>query len=66
MLTLRCLKGIGFTGLLIMHGLEEEDFRFSREFLERIATFFNIPLSMARRWHENFLERDSPRLPLKL
>ena len=33
---LRCLKEIGFTGPLIMHGLEEEDVRFSREFLERI------------------------------
>src|SRR5271156_4182252 len=33
---LRCLKGIGFNGPLIMHGLEEEDVRFSREFLERI------------------------------
>jgi sugar phosphate isomerase/epimerase len=33
---LRCLKKIGFTGPLIMHGLEEEDVRFSREFLERI------------------------------
>jgi hypothetical protein len=30
------LKGIGFNGPLIMHGLEEEDVRFSREFLERI------------------------------
>jgi sugar phosphate isomerase/epimerase len=33
---LRCLKEIGFTGPLIMHGLEEEDVRFSRKFLERI------------------------------
>jgi sugar phosphate isomerase/epimerase len=33
---LRCLKEIGFTGPLIMHGLEEEDVRFSRAFLERI------------------------------
>jgi sugar phosphate isomerase/epimerase len=33
---LRCLKEIGFTGPLIMHGLEEEDVRFSREFLDRI------------------------------
>jgi sugar phosphate isomerase/epimerase len=33
---LECLKRIGFTGPLIMHGLEEEDVRFSREFLERI------------------------------
>ena len=33
---LRCLKEIGFAGPLIMHGLEEEDVRFSREFLERI------------------------------
>jgi sugar phosphate isomerase/epimerase len=33
---LRGLKEIGFTGPLIMHGLEEEDVRFSREFLERI------------------------------
>jgi sugar phosphate isomerase/epimerase len=33
---LRCLKAIGFTGPLIMHGLEEEDVRFSRKFLERI------------------------------
>jgi sugar phosphate isomerase/epimerase len=33
---LGCLKRIGFTGPLIMHGLEEEDVRFSREFLERI------------------------------
>jgi sugar phosphate isomerase/epimerase len=33
---LRCLKDIGFTGPLIMHGLEEEDVRFSREFLDRI------------------------------
>jgi sugar phosphate isomerase/epimerase len=33
---LRCLKEIGFTGPLIMHGLEEEDVRFSREFLEGI------------------------------
>jgi sugar phosphate isomerase/epimerase len=32
---LRCLKEIGFTGPLIMHGLEEEDVSFSREFLER-------------------------------
>ncbi len=33
---LRCLKEIGFTGPLIMHGLEEKDVRFSREFLDRI------------------------------
>jgi sugar phosphate isomerase/epimerase len=33
---LRCLKKIGFTGPLIMHGLEEEDIQFSREYLERI------------------------------
>jgi sugar phosphate isomerase/epimerase len=33
---LRCLKEIGFSGPLIMHGLEEVDVRFSREFLERI------------------------------
>jgi sugar phosphate isomerase/epimerase len=33
---LRCLKGIGFTGPLIMHGLEEEDVTFSRGFLHRI------------------------------
>ena len=33
---LRCLKEIGFTGPLIMHGLEEEDVTFSREFLHRI------------------------------
>jgi sugar phosphate isomerase/epimerase len=33
---LRCLEKIGFTGPLIMHGLEEEDVRFSREFLEQI------------------------------
>jgi sugar phosphate isomerase/epimerase len=33
---LRGLKEIGFTGPLIMHGLEEEDVRFSREFLDRI------------------------------
>jgi len=33
---LRCLKEIGFTGPLIMHGLEEDDVRLSREFLERI------------------------------
>jgi sugar phosphate isomerase/epimerase len=33
---LRCLKEIGFTGPLIMHGLKEEDVRFSREFLEQI------------------------------
>jgi sugar phosphate isomerase/epimerase len=33
---LRCLKEIRFTGPLIMHGLAEEDVRFSREFLERI------------------------------
>jgi sugar phosphate isomerase/epimerase len=33
---LRGLKEIGFTGSLIMHGLEEEDAPFSREFLERI------------------------------
>jgi sugar phosphate isomerase/epimerase len=33
---LRCLKEIAFTGPLIMHGLEEEDIRFSREFLGRI------------------------------
>jgi sugar phosphate isomerase/epimerase len=36
---LQCLKEIGFTGPLIMHGLEEEDVRFSREFLERAAKF---------------------------
>ena len=33
---LRCLKEIGFTGPLIMHGLEEEDVTFSRGFLHRI------------------------------
>jgi sugar phosphate isomerase/epimerase len=33
---LGCLKEIGFTGPLIMHGLGEEDVRFSREFLDRI------------------------------
>jgi sugar phosphate isomerase/epimerase len=33
---LQCLKKIGFTGPLMMHGLQEEDVRFSREFLERI------------------------------
>jgi sugar phosphate isomerase/epimerase len=33
---LRCLQEIGFTGPLTMHGLEEEDVRFSREFLDRI------------------------------
>ena len=33
---LRGLKKIGFAGPLIMHGLEEEDVRFSRKFLERI------------------------------
>jgi sugar phosphate isomerase/epimerase len=33
---LRCLKEIGFTGPLIMHGLEEEDVAFSRDFLRRI------------------------------
>jgi sugar phosphate isomerase/epimerase len=33
---LRCLEEIGFTGPLIMHGLEEEDVTFSREFLHRI------------------------------
>jgi sugar phosphate isomerase/epimerase len=33
---LRCLKEIGFAGPLIMHGLEEEDVAFSREFLQRI------------------------------
>jgi sugar phosphate isomerase/epimerase len=33
---LRCLKEIGFTGPLIMHGLEEEDVAFSRDFLHRI------------------------------
>jgi sugar phosphate isomerase/epimerase len=33
---LGCLEGIGFNGPLIMHGLEEEHVRFSREFLERI------------------------------
>jgi sugar phosphate isomerase/epimerase len=33
---LRCLKAIEFTGPLIMHGLEEEDVTFSREFLHRI------------------------------
>lgn len=32
---LRGLKGVGFTGPLIMHGLEEEDVSFSREFLQR-------------------------------
>jgi sugar phosphate isomerase/epimerase len=33
---LRCLQEIGFSGPLIMHGLEEGDVRFSREFLDRI------------------------------
>jgi sugar phosphate isomerase/epimerase len=33
---LRCLKRIGFTAPLIMHGLDEKDVRFSREFLDRI------------------------------
>ena len=33
---LRSLKEIGFNGPLIMHGLEEEDVMFSREFLHRI------------------------------
>ena len=33
---LQCLKEIGFTGPLIMHGLEEEDVAFSRDFLHRI------------------------------
>jgi sugar phosphate isomerase/epimerase len=33
---LRCLKKIGFTGPLIMHGLEEKEVRYSCEFLERI------------------------------
>src|ERR1700732_3876938 len=33
---LRCLKEIGFTGPLIMNGVEEEDVRSRREFLERI------------------------------
>jgi sugar phosphate isomerase/epimerase len=32
---LRCLKEIGFTGPLIMHGLREEDVSFSRDFLLR-------------------------------
>jgi sugar phosphate isomerase/epimerase len=32
---LRCLKQCGFTGPLIMHGLEENDVAFSREFLRR-------------------------------
>ena len=32
---LRCLKEIGFTGPLIMHGLKEEDAAFSRDFLLR-------------------------------
>jgi sugar phosphate isomerase/epimerase len=32
---LRCLKEVGFTGPLIMHGLEEKDVTFSREFLRR-------------------------------
>ena len=35
---LRCLEEIGFTGPLIMHGLEEEDVTFSREFLHRIIS----------------------------
>jgi sugar phosphate isomerase/epimerase len=33
---LQGLKKIGFTGPLIMHGLEEEDIAFSRDFLQRI------------------------------
>ena len=33
---LQGLKEIGFTGPLIMHGLEEEDVAFSRDFLHRI------------------------------
>lgn len=33
---LQGLKKIGFTGPLIMHGLEEEDVAFSRDFLDRI------------------------------
>jgi sugar phosphate isomerase/epimerase len=33
---LQGLKKIGFTGPLIMHGLEEEDVAFSRDFLHRI------------------------------
>jgi len=33
---LQCLKNIGFTGPLIMHGLEEEYVAFSRDFLHRI------------------------------
>jgi sugar phosphate isomerase/epimerase len=33
---LQGLKKIGFTGPLIMHGLEEEDVAFSRDFLQRI------------------------------
>jgi sugar phosphate isomerase/epimerase len=33
---LQGLKKIGFTGRLIMHGLEEEDVAFSRDFLHRI------------------------------
>jgi sugar phosphate isomerase/epimerase len=33
---LRCLKRIGFTAPFIMHGLDEKDVRFSREFLDRI------------------------------
>lgn len=32
---LRCAKEIGFTGPLIMHGLEEKDVAFSREFLRQ-------------------------------
>jgi sugar phosphate isomerase/epimerase len=32
---LRCLKQSGFTGPLILHGLEENEVAFSREFLQR-------------------------------
>ena len=39
---LQCLKQSGFTGPLIMHGLEEKDVAFSREFLTKSCLEYRL------------------------
>jgi sugar phosphate isomerase/epimerase len=53
---LRQLKQIGFAGPLIMHGLDEEEVPFSRDFLRRGLARKNHPLSEAIRQPPDGLE----------